>query len=149
MLEVELEAELAVDLEEVVGDEPKKEGEPAAEEESEAFVVSDVDDTDEPVQQVMVAGATADPVKDYLKQIGKVPLLNAERRSSSPSGSRPACSRRRSSPGGKMSAKAPRTTSSGSPRTAAAPRTTCSRPTCASSSRSPSATPAAACSSWT
>jgi RNA polymerase primary sigma factor len=30
------------------------------------------------VQQVMVAGATADPVKDYLKQIGKVPLLNAE-----------------------------------------------------------------------
>src|SRR3546814_18479312 len=26
----------------------------------------------------MVAGATADPVKDYLKQIGKVPLLNAE-----------------------------------------------------------------------
>jgi len=25
-----------------------------------------------------VAGATADPVKDYLKQIGKVPLLNAE-----------------------------------------------------------------------
>jgi RNA polymerase primary sigma factor len=27
---------------------------------------------------VAVAGATADPVKDYLKQIGKVPLLNAE-----------------------------------------------------------------------
>jgi RNA polymerase primary sigma factor len=27
---------------------------------------------------VTVAGATADPVKDYLKQIGKVPLLNAE-----------------------------------------------------------------------
>src|SRR6185369_8507521 len=26
----------------------------------------------------VVAGATADPVKDYLKQIGKVPLLNAE-----------------------------------------------------------------------
>ncbi|CAM5383335.1 RNA polymerase sigma factor RpoD [Streptomyces alboniger] len=25
-----------------------------------------------------MAGATADPVKDYLKQIGKVPLLNAE-----------------------------------------------------------------------
>ena len=39
--------------------------------------------------------------------------------------------------------------SSGSPRTAAAPRTTCSRPTCASSSRWPSATPAAACSSST
>ncbi len=42
------------------------------------FVVSSADDTDEPEQQVMVAGATADPVKDYLKQIGKVPLLNAE-----------------------------------------------------------------------
>ncbi len=31
-----------------------------------------------PAQQVMVAGATADPVKDYLKQIGKVALLNAD-----------------------------------------------------------------------
>ncbi|WP_444875238.1 RNA polymerase sigma factor [Nocardioides campestrisoli] len=49
------------------------------EDEKEAtFVVSSADDTDEPEQQVMVAGATADPVKDYLKQIGKVPLLNAE-----------------------------------------------------------------------
>ena len=38
------------------------------------FVVSDSDETDEPVQQVTVAGATADPVK----QIGKVSLLNAE-----------------------------------------------------------------------
>jgi RNA polymerase primary sigma factor len=45
---------------------------------SSGFVVSEADDTDEPEQQVMVAGATADPVKDYLKQIGKVPLLNAE-----------------------------------------------------------------------
>nr|WP_229706819.1 RNA polymerase sigma factor [Nocardioides deserti] len=43
-----------------------------------SFVVSSADETDEPAQQVMVAGATADPVKDYLKQIGKVPLLNAE-----------------------------------------------------------------------
>jgi RNA polymerase primary sigma factor len=43
-----------------------------------SFVVSAADESDEPVQQVMVAGATADPVKDYLKQIGKVPLLNAE-----------------------------------------------------------------------
>ena len=42
------------------------------------FVVSDADESGEPEQQVMVAGATADPVKDYLKQIGKVPLLNAE-----------------------------------------------------------------------
>ena len=43
-----------------------------------SFVVSDSDESDEPVQQVTVAGATADPVKDYLKQIGKVSLLNAE-----------------------------------------------------------------------
>ncbi|MCE1173173.1 MAG: RNA polymerase sigma factor [Propionibacteriales bacterium] len=42
------------------------------------FSLSDADDADEPEQQVMVAGATADPVKDYLKQIGKVALLNAE-----------------------------------------------------------------------
>lgn len=41
------------------------------------FVVSDSDDRDEPAQKVTVAGATADPVKDYLKQIGKVALLNA------------------------------------------------------------------------
>ncbi len=47
-------------------------------EKSASFVVSAADETDEPEQQVMVAGATADPVKDYLKQIGKVPLLNAE-----------------------------------------------------------------------
>ncbi|EFD49718.1 RNA polymerase sigma factor RpoD [Micrococcus luteus SK58] len=42
-----------------------------------AFVMDDSED-DAPVQQVVVAGATADPVKDYLKQIGKVALLNAE-----------------------------------------------------------------------
>ncbi len=47
------------------------------EEEAEGFVISD-DDDDEPAAQVAQAGATADPVKDYLKQIGKVPLLNAE-----------------------------------------------------------------------
>jgi RNA polymerase primary sigma factor len=43
----------------------------------ETFVFGD-DDDDLPAAQVAVAGATADPVKDYLKQIGKVPLLNAE-----------------------------------------------------------------------
>ena len=41
------------------------------------YTVSDSDEADEPEQQVMSAGATADPVKDYLKQIGKVALLNA------------------------------------------------------------------------
>ncbi len=48
------------------------------EETGDEFVLSEASDDDEPEQQVMVAGATADPVKDYLKQIGKVPLLNAE-----------------------------------------------------------------------
>jgi RNA polymerase primary sigma factor len=36
------------------------------------------EDGDLPDARVTAAGATADPVKDYLKQIGKVPLLNAE-----------------------------------------------------------------------
>ena len=53
---------------------PGAEGEP----ESQGFVLSDDDEDDAPAQQVAAAGATADPVKDYLKQIGKVPLLNAE-----------------------------------------------------------------------
>ncbi|MVO89733.1 RNA polymerase sigma factor [Streptomyces sp. p1417] len=53
------------------------EGEPA-EEGAQGFVLSDDDEDDAPAQQVAAAGATADPVKDYLKQIGKVPLLNAE-----------------------------------------------------------------------
>ncbi|MEV6650971.1 RNA polymerase sigma factor [Streptomyces sp. NPDC051219] len=46
--------------------------------EGQGFILSDEDEDDAPAQQVMVAGATADPVKDYLKLIGKVPLLNAE-----------------------------------------------------------------------
>jgi RNA polymerase primary sigma factor len=50
---------------------------PGATTEEEAFVYGD-DDDDLPAAQVASAGATADPVKDYLKQIGKVPLLNAE-----------------------------------------------------------------------
>ncbi|WP_082105324.1 RNA polymerase sigma factor [Demequina subtropica] len=77
------------DLEEVEpGDEVVEAGEDAAEDESKpagkedetesrGFVLGAGDD-DAPVQQVMTAGATADPVKDYLKQIGKVALLNAE-----------------------------------------------------------------------
>ena len=48
------------------------------EDEKEGFILSEADEGDEPEQTVTVAGATADPVKDYLKQIGKVPLLNAE-----------------------------------------------------------------------
>ena len=52
---------------------PSRDG---AGEDEEIFVFGD-DDDDLPAAQVAVAGATADPVKDYLKQIGKVPLLNA------------------------------------------------------------------------
>ncbi|MDM8085446.1 RNA polymerase sigma factor [Cellulomonas cellasea] len=60
------------------GDTVKKEGKEEEAEESVGFVYSDADDDDAPAQQVVTAGATADPVKDYLKQIGKVALLNAE-----------------------------------------------------------------------
>ena len=48
------------------------------EDEKQGFTLSEADEADEPEQPVTVAGATADPVKDYLKQIGKVALLNAE-----------------------------------------------------------------------
>jgi RNA polymerase primary sigma factor len=41
-------------------------------------LVSGNDDGGLPAAQVAADGATADPVKDYLKQIGKVPLLSAE-----------------------------------------------------------------------
>ncbi|WP_405011318.1 RNA polymerase sigma factor [Kitasatospora sp. NBC_01539] len=72
--------DLGEELEEVAlpGDKPAAAEGDAPEEESEGFVLSDDDEDDAPAQQVAVAGATADPVKDYLKQIGKVPLLNAE-----------------------------------------------------------------------
>ncbi|MCD2497527.1 MULTISPECIES: RNA polymerase sigma factor [Microbacterium] len=43
-----------------------------------AIVISSSDEDDVPVYSTQISGATADPVKDYLKQIGKVPLLNAE-----------------------------------------------------------------------
>jgi RNA polymerase primary sigma factor len=75
VLEVDLETELVADLADIADEEDVK---PVVAADSDNLVISDVDDTDEPVQQVITAGATADPVKDYLKQIGKVPLLNAE-----------------------------------------------------------------------
>ena len=43
-----------------------------------AMVLSNREEDDIPVQTTTITGATADPVKDYLKQIGKVALLNAE-----------------------------------------------------------------------
>jgi RNA polymerase primary sigma factor len=57
---------------------PPEPTEPPEDEAVEGFVISEDDDEDAPAQQVATAGATADPVKDYLKQIGKVALLNAE-----------------------------------------------------------------------
>ena len=75
VLEVDLETELVANLADIADEDDAK---PALAVDSDNLVISDVDDADEPVQQVITAGATADPVKDYLKQIGKVPLLNAE-----------------------------------------------------------------------
>ena len=49
----------------------------AGEESQDEALVSGDDDEGLPAARVAAAGATADPVKDYLKQIGKVPLLNA------------------------------------------------------------------------
>ncbi|MBR7839148.1 RNA polymerase sigma factor [Actinospica durhamensis] len=78
LLEAADEAEAEAEAEEV-----DETADPAAaakseEDTEEGFVLSDDDEDDAPAQQVASAGATADPVKDYLKQIGKVPLLNAE-----------------------------------------------------------------------
>lgn len=42
-----------------------------------AMVIRSTDEEDVPLQSTAIPGATADPVKDYLKQIGKVSLLNA------------------------------------------------------------------------
>ncbi|GAA1467668.1 RNA polymerase sigma factor [Microbacterium thalassium] len=42
-----------------------------------AIVIRSGDEDEVPVYSTTITGATADPVKDYLKQIGKVPLLNA------------------------------------------------------------------------
>jgi RNA polymerase primary sigma factor len=91
---VEVEVEVEVEAPDAEAD-PPEDADPAAaavagkgaapaegkaggdEAEDEDLVFRD-DDDDLPAAQVAVAGATADPVKDYLKQIGKVPLLNAE-----------------------------------------------------------------------
>ena len=97
-----------------------------------------------------MAGATADPVKDYLKQIGKVPLLNAEqevelakRIEAGLFAEEKLAEGRRSCPPTRGS------TWSGSPRMAPGPRTTCWRRTCGWWSRWPSGTPGGACCSWT
>ncbi|PAU68523.1 RNA polymerase sigma factor [Bifidobacterium italicum] len=86
-----------VDGQDVDEDDEDEESEPEPEEDDEdekkpeepkekgAFVVRDDDDDEtlaptgaNPRRHVVTTGATADPVKDYLKQIGRVSLLNAE-----------------------------------------------------------------------
>lgn len=76
-----------LDEDDVEDDEDEESKQPEAPKEKGAFVVRDDDDDDEPRRhtkagnprrRVINAGATADPVKDYLKQIGRVSLLNAE-----------------------------------------------------------------------
>ena len=90
--EVELEEVELEDLESLVADTPGEESteekgnqprvvnlaEEASGNEADAFTLKASEEDDAPVQTVMTAGATADPVKDYLKQIGRVALLNAE-----------------------------------------------------------------------
>lgn len=69
---------------ELEDDDEDKRKKPEEPKEKGAFVVRDDDDDDNltpsgnPKHRVIAAGATADPVKDYLKQIGRVNLLNAE-----------------------------------------------------------------------
>ena len=87
--EVELEEVELEDLEKLVAETGEDSGdaqsdvrvvnlaEEAKQEEGE-FTLKDSEEDDAPPQTVLTAGATADPVKDYLKQIGRVALLNAE-----------------------------------------------------------------------
>jgi RNA polymerase primary sigma factor len=75
------EANESVDLAAVAAAEIEEEAETEAEKamlHESAVVISHREDEDIPVQATSITGATADPVKDYLKQIGKVALLNAE-----------------------------------------------------------------------
>ena len=88
--EVELEDDVSLiaDAVEIVDSEAEDKGnqprvvdlkaEDATGNEENAFTLKASEEDDAPAQTVMTAGATADPVKDYLKQIGRVALLNAE-----------------------------------------------------------------------
>lgn len=83
----DLEDEESEDEPEPEEDDDEEPQAPEGAKEKGAFVVSDNDEDDEallanpgvnPKRRVVTTGATADPVKDYLKQIGRVSLLNAE-----------------------------------------------------------------------
>jgi len=63
---------------ETIVDAERKEKPAEPEDDRAGFTLTASEEDDLPAQTVVTAGATADPVKDYLKQIGRVPLLNAE-----------------------------------------------------------------------
>ena len=67
---------IVADVEEVIPEVEEDEDQPIVPEG--ALVISNREEDDIQVQSTSITGATADPVKDYLKQIGKVALLNAE-----------------------------------------------------------------------
>ncbi len=84
-VEVDVEVDVVDDTEtpevKADADDDEEEGAASADEPlpTGALRLSMADDEDEvPVYSAAITGATADPVKDYLKQIGKVALLNAE-----------------------------------------------------------------------
>ncbi|MEN9517136.1 MAG: hypothetical protein RLZZ159_1002 [Actinomycetota bacterium] len=87
--DVELEEVELEDLDKLVADTGEETAEPQSDvrvvnlseeskQEEGEFTLKDSEEDDAPPQTVLTAGATADPVKDYLKQIGRVALLNAE-----------------------------------------------------------------------
>jgi len=67
---------IVAEVEEVVPEGEEEEESPVVPEG--ALILSHKEEDDIPAQTTTITGATADPVKDYLKQIGKVALLNAE-----------------------------------------------------------------------
>ena len=86
-VEIEDDEKLIADAVEVVDSESEEKGnqprvvnlaDEGSGNEANAFTLKASEEDDAPAQTVMTAGATADPVKDYLKQIGRVALLNAE-----------------------------------------------------------------------
>jgi RNA polymerase primary sigma factor len=76
-LEKELVSDNLEGIEKIV-DAERKEKPAEPEDDRAGFTLTASEEDDLPAQTVVTAGATADPVKDYLKQIGRVPLLNAE-----------------------------------------------------------------------
>lgn len=69
--------EAVVEVEEIVDDEDAPAPVMAEPLPTGAIIISSRDEEEVPTYSTQITGATADPVKDYLKQIGKVALLNA------------------------------------------------------------------------